>query len=102
MLDGNLMISIGDDNMFGPGVYVTDANHQFRSALRLSVAPMEATPVRIGSDCWIGARAILLAGVQVQDRAVVGAGAVVTRNVEASTIVAGVPAVQIGTRGDSP
>jgi maltose O-acetyltransferase len=102
MLDANLLISIGDDNMFGPGVYVTDANHQFRSGLRLSEAPMEADPVQIGNDCWIGARAIILAGVQVGDRAVVGAGSVVTRNVEASTVVAGVPAVRIGMRGDSP
>jgi maltose O-acetyltransferase len=62
---------------------------------------MEAAPVHIGNDCWIGARAIILAGVQVQDRAVIGAGAVVTRNVEASAIVAGVPAVQIGARGDA-
>ena len=44
--------------------------------------------LRIGNDCWIGAKAIILAGVQVQDRAVIGAGAVVTRNVEASAIVA--------------
>jgi maltose O-acetyltransferase len=99
MLDANLLISIGDDNMIGPGVYVTDANHGFRSDRLVREAPMEAAPVRIGNDCWIGARAIVLAGVQIGDGAVVGAGAVVTKSVDAGAIVAGVPAVAIGARG---
>ena len=99
MLDANLLISVGDDNMFGPGVYVTDSNHDFRSGRRLNDAPMEVAAVQIGNDCWVGAKAIILSGVQIGDRAVIGAGAVVTKNVEASAIVAGVPAVQIGARG---
>jgi len=101
MLDANHLISIGDDNMFGPGVYVTDSNHGMRSGSRISDTPMETAAVRIGSDCWIGAKAIILPGVQVGDHAVIGAGAVVTKSVEAWTIVAGVPAVTIGTRGES-
>ncbi len=101
MLDASDLISIGDDNMFGPGVYVTDSNHGIRSGERIRDAPLEAAAVRIGSDCWIGARAIILSGVEVGDRAVVGAGAVVTRSVEAGAIVAGVPAVRIGTRGEA-
>jgi maltose O-acetyltransferase len=101
MLDANHLISIGDDNLFGPGVYVTDSNHGVRSEKRIGDAPLEVAPVEIGSDCWIGARAIILSGVRVADHAVIGAGAVVTTSVEAWTIVAGVPAVRIGTRGES-
>jgi len=99
MLDANDLISIGDDNLFGPGVYVTDTNHGIRSLERAREAPLEAVPVRIGSDCWIGAKAVVLSGVEIGDRAVIGAGAVVTKSVEAGAIVAGVPAVRIGTRG---
>lgn len=49
-------------------------------------------PVVIGSDVWIGARAIILPGVHVQDHAIVAAGAVVTKDVEPWAIVAGNPA----------
>lgn len=101
MLDANDLISIGDDNMFGPGVYVTDSNHGIRSGERIRDASLESAAVRIGSDCWIGARAVILSGVEVGDRAVVGAGAVVTKSVDTGSIVAGVPAVRIGTRGEA-
>lgn len=101
MLDSNELISIGDDNMFGPGVYVTDSNHGIRSGERILDARLVAAPVRIGNDCWIGAKAVILSGVDVGDRAVVGAGAVVTKSVEGGAIVAGVPAVRIGTRGEA-
>ena len=52
-------------------------------------------PVVIGRACFIGARAIILKGVTVGDNAVIGAGAVVSRNVEANTVVAGNPAILI-------
>lgn len=52
-------------------------------------------------DVWVGASAIVLAGVHVGHGAIVAAGAVVTRNVEPFTIVAGVPAKKIGLRGIS-
>jgi acetyltransferase-like isoleucine patch superfamily enzyme len=81
---------------------VTDTNHGIRSRKPVRDAPLEAAPVRVGNDCWIGAKAVILSGVEIGDRAVVGAGAVVTKSVEAGAIVAGVPAVRIGTRGEVP
>jgi acetyltransferase-like isoleucine patch superfamily enzyme len=53
---------------------------------------MVDAPVTIGDDVWIGAGAIVLPGVDVGARAIIGAGAVVTRTVAPDTIVAGVPA----------
>jgi galactoside O-acetyltransferase len=53
-------------------------------------------PIEIEDDVWIGAGAIVLPGVTVGRGAVIGAGAVVTRSVEALSIVAGVPAREIG------
>src|SRR5690606_27155717 len=55
---------------------------------------------KVGIDCWIGARAILMAGIEVGDGAIVGAGAVVTHDVPPFAIVGGVPSRVIGFRLD--
>jgi acetyltransferase-like isoleucine patch superfamily enzyme len=55
-------------------------------------------PINIGNDVWIGANSTILKGVNIGDGAVIAAGAVVTKDVGAYTIVAGVPARKIGER----
>jgi acetyltransferase-like isoleucine patch superfamily enzyme len=52
----------------------------------------------VGNHVWIGANAIILSGVTVQNHSVIAAGAVVNKNVEAYSIVGGVPAREIGKR----
>ena len=59
--------------------------------------PPSAAPVKIGRGAWICTGAILLPGVEVGENAVVAAGAVVSRDVEAATMVAGVPARPVKT-----
>jgi phosphonate metabolism protein (transferase hexapeptide repeat family) len=54
--------------------------------------------VRIGHDCWVGHKAIILPNVTIGNGAVIAAGAIVTKNVAPYTIVAGVPAKQVGKR----
>lgn len=56
--------------------------------------------LKIGSDCFIGAGAILMPGVEIGDRVIVAAGAVVTKSVPSGSIVAGVPARMIGRYDD--
>ena len=54
--------------------------------------------VTVGNDVWIGSDAILLAGVNIGDGAIIAAGAVVTKDVEPYTVVGGVPAKEIRKR----
>lgn len=92
MIDACGYVEIGNHNMFGPGVYITDSNHTLVPGRWVADCPMAAGTVRIGSGCWVGARAVILKDVTLGDRCVVAAGAVVTKSVPAGWIVAGVPA----------
>lgn len=56
--------------------------------------------MKIGNDVWVGSNAVILQGVEVGDGAIVAAGAVVTNNVPAFTVVGGVPAKILGKRFD--
>lgn len=60
--------------------------------------PNQPNPISIGNDVWIGAHAVVLAGVTIGQGAVIAAGAVVNRDVEPYTIVGGVPARHLGER----
>jgi maltose O-acetyltransferase len=92
MIDACGLIEIGDQNMFGPDVYITDSNHRFGSGLAPNAQDMVVGRVKVGNRCWIGAKAVILKDVELGDGCVVGAGAVVTKSVEAGAIVVGVPA----------
>jgi len=61
----------------------------------------ELQRTKIGSDVWIGARAVVLDGITVGDGAIIAAGAIVTRNVAPYSIVGGAPAKKIRDRFDS-
>jgi len=92
MIDACGLVEIGNQNMFGPDVYITDSNHRFGTGLIPNDQPMDVGKVKIGSCCWIGAKAVILKNVELGDGCIVGAGAVVTRNVAPGSVVAGVPA----------
>lgn len=95
MIDACGSVEIGDHNMFGPGVYITDSNHTTLAGAWVADCPMDIGTTQIGSGCWIGTRAIILKGVTLGDRCIVAAGAVVNRSVPAGAVVAGVPAREI-------
>ncbi len=84
-------VYIGAGTMFGPAVQVLTATHPIDAAERAR-GPEYAKPIRIGRDCWIGGAAIIQPGVTIGDRCIVGAGAVVTKDVPDDTIVVGNPA----------
>ncbi|HZW09607.1 MAG TPA: sugar O-acetyltransferase [Phycisphaerales bacterium] len=84
-------VRLGDNAFLAPGVHIYAATHPLDPAERASGVEL-GRPVTIGSDVWIGGHATICPGVTVGDAAVIGAGAVVTRDVEARTVVAGNPA----------
>lgn len=87
-------VFIGDDVMMGPEVVIISRNHQFSDLdkpMRLQGYKEEKTCI-IGNDVWIGRRAIIMPGVKIGNGAIIGAGAVVTKDVPDFAIVGGVPA----------
>ncbi len=92
MIDACGGIEIGSFNMFGPDVYITDSNHTFGNGLPPSQQPMQVGNVKIGNNCWLGAKVVILKGVELGDNCIVGAGAVVTKSFEANSVIMGVPA----------
>ena len=82
-------IYIDDDALIGHNATLCTLNHVQDPAQRAS---MEHAPIHIGKRVWLGANVTFLAGVRIGDNAIVAAGAVVTKNVPANTIVGGVPA----------
>jgi acetyltransferase-like isoleucine patch superfamily enzyme len=93
-------ITIGGHSLFGPGCVIVDHNHGIRPDLRIDAQPCIAKPIRIGSDVWCGAGAVILPGVTIGDGAVVGAQAVVTRDVPPLAIVVGNPARLLRLRSE--
>ena len=85
-------IEVGAGSMIGEYASIRDANHRFGCGESLRQSGHTAKPIRSGANVWIGRGVTVLGGVSIGDRAVVGANAVVTRDVAAGSVVAGVPA----------
>jgi len=96
-LDNRGGIDIGANVNISPEVHILTADHDLSSP---DFAGRELA-VHIGDRAFIGSRAIILPGVTLGDRCGVGAGSVVTADVECGTIVAGAPARVIGHRPDN-
>ena len=82
-------VSLGDGCQIGHNVVFATLNHGLSPDDRPNTYP---APIRLGRNVWVGSNATILQGVTIGDNAVVAAGAVVTRDVPADTIVGGVPA----------
>jgi maltose O-acetyltransferase len=82
-------VRIGSFSLFGPAVQIYTPMHPFNAELRRREEFGKA--VEIGSDVWVGGGAIILPGVRIGSRAVIGAGSVVTRDVPEGVFAAGNP-----------
>lgn len=94
LFDATGSIAIGDHVTFGHGVMVTTSHHEFGHPRRRS-GELRPLPVQVGHGAWLSSRVTVLPGVRIGEGAVVAAGAVVARDVEPHTLVAGVPAREV-------
>lgn len=92
-------IEIGNNVMISPRVSIYAENHEFSDATILMKAQgVTKQFVKIEDDCWIASNAIILAGVTIGKGSVIAAGSVVTKDIPAYSIAAGVPATVIKSR----
>jgi acetyltransferase-like isoleucine patch superfamily enzyme len=81
-------VLIGEHAQIGPSTIVTTTGHDYR-AIELE---RDYSAIEIGKRVWIGANATILPGVSIGENSVIGAGAVVTRDIPAYSLAVGVPA----------
>jgi acetyltransferase-like isoleucine patch superfamily enzyme len=86
-------IDIGKDTQIGPNSVITTTGHDYLS----KDLDSEYAAISIGERVWIGANCTIIGGVKIGDQAVIGAGAVVTKDVPARCVAVGVPARVVRT-----
>lgn len=92
-------VVIGNYVLMGPDILILTGKHIFTDIdVPILQQGMEYEKVEIGNDVWIGARVIILPGVKIGDKSIIGSGSVVTSDVAPGDIVGGVPARQIRNR----
>lgn len=93
-------LEIGNDVMMGPEVIILGGGHNHNRIdipMRLQGTPKPKTTI-IGNDVWIGTRAIIMPGVKIGNGVIIGAGAVVTKDIPDYSIAGGIPAKIIKSR----
>jgi acetyltransferase-like isoleucine patch superfamily enzyme len=98
-LDGRGDIEIGDFTIIGfESVLLTSTHNYSNRGVPIAKQGMYSKPVKIGRDCWIDARVMVLPGIEIGDGCIIGANSVVTKNIPQYCIAAGVPARVIKER----
>ena len=86
-------ITIGSGCGFGGNVSIWDTDfHGIKYSDRINMKAIKVGSIKIGNDVWIGANCMVLKGVEIGDRSVIGAGSVVNKNIPSDEIWAGNPA----------
>ena len=93
-------IKIGQDSLVSAYSIIRDANHGMKKSSSISSQSHDTKEIVIEDDVWLGAHSVVTAGCTIAQGAVIGANGVVTRDVEAYTVVGGVPAKFIKMRVD--
>lgn len=95
-----LDVEIDDECLFADEVYVVDFDHRYDDpGATVQSQGIVKSPVRLGRDCWIGTKAVLLRGVSLGEGCVVGAAAVVRGRFEDRSVIVGSPARAVKRRG---
>lgn len=93
------LLEIGDNTIFGNYVSIHPENHNFADLnIPIRLQGVNGKGIKIGNDCWIGAKVTILDGTVIGDHSIVAAGAVVTGKFPPYSIIGGVPAKIIKMR----
>jgi acetyltransferase-like isoleucine patch superfamily enzyme len=93
-------IEVGDDCIFADWIYICDFDHRYEDmTIPIKNQGIVKSPVKISANCWIGEKSTILRGVTVGEGSVIASHALVNRDVPANSIVGGVPARVLKTRG---
>lgn len=92
-------ITIGNDVSIAHGVTIMSESHNYSDPINpIKDQGLKLSPIEIKDNVWIGAKSTILSGIIIETGSIVGAGAVVTKDIEIDNIVAGVPAKAIKMR----
>ncbi|MEI7426055.1 MAG: acyltransferase [Candidatus Moraniibacteriota bacterium] len=92
-ISGQGGLTIGNNVMIAPNCTVITSNHEYRKKeIPMMFQGENRQPTVIKNDVWLGANVVVLPGVTIEKGSIIGANAVVSKNVEAYSIVGGVPA----------
>lgn len=98
-MDGRGGIEIGDFSLIGFDSVLLTSTHVYSSReIPIAKQGMYSKPVKIGKDCWIGARVMVLPGIEIGDGCIIGANSVVTKDIPSNYVAAGIPAYKIRER----
>jgi acetyltransferase-like isoleucine patch superfamily enzyme len=99
VLYGHGGLGIGRNTMIGAHTVIIPANHGITQLdVPMGAQPLTMHGIAIGEDVWIGAGCKILDGVRIENGAVIGAGSVITKNIDAYSIAFGVPAKVVRSR----
>lgn len=90
-------VEIGDDVSIAHSVSILSSDHDYKSSDIIRNATLNRKSTKIGSNVWIGMKASILSGVTIGNNVIIGAHALVNRDVAGGMIVAGIPIKTIGT-----
>ena len=92
-------IEIGEQCLIASDVLITSENHgvDVEKYRNYACQPLDCKPVKVGNGCWIGEKVVILPGVTLGDKCIVGAGAIVTKSFPSYSMIAGNPARLIKT-----
>lgn len=91
MIFSSFKIEIGDNCLIAPFAYIVDANHGIKGNKLINQQDLEAKPIRIHNDVWVGAGVKILAGTEIGSGAVISANSVVSGQIPENAIVVGNP-----------
>lgn len=90
---GNGKVSIGDYCLLASNIYIGNDNHGMNPDVPSYILnPLITKDIYIGEGCWLGEKVVILPGVHIGNKSIIGAGSVVTKNIPAYSIAVGNPA----------